>query len=151
MTFVAYHPHMMTLKLSSTSPICSSKSLKFRNYGKAPYIFSPYIQPLHQVIHLMLAIQTNSPHHHQNNNKHLLNLLSPRAWPILKVKSIRIMKCRSILKIFKKRLYMKPPVPEAFCAKGFFQIQPLISGIDFSNKISIPQITLNNLWNLLTS
>ena len=31
-SFVACLPHMMTLKPPSPSPICSSKTLKFRNY-----------------------------------------------------------------------------------------------------------------------
>ena len=37
----------MTLKTPSFSPICSSKSLKFCNYGKAPYIVSSYCQSPH--------------------------------------------------------------------------------------------------------
>ena len=45
--FVACHPHMMTLKSPSSSPICSSKSLKFHNYGKAPYLVSSYCQSPH--------------------------------------------------------------------------------------------------------
>ena len=32
----------MTLKPLYSSPICSSKSLKFSNYGKAPYTVSSY-------------------------------------------------------------------------------------------------------------
>ena len=42
--FVAYHSHMITLKPPSSSSICSSKSLEFRNYGKAPYKASSYRQ-----------------------------------------------------------------------------------------------------------
>ena len=34
----------MVLKPPSSSPICSSKSLKPCNYGKAPYIVSSYCQ-----------------------------------------------------------------------------------------------------------
>ena len=36
---------------------------------------------------------------------------------------------------------MKSPALEALCAKGAFQIQPPISGANFSNDISIPHIT----------
>ena len=36
---------------------------------------------------------------------------------------------------------MESPAPEALCAKGAFQIQPPISGVNFSNNISIPHIT----------
>ena len=39
------------------------------------------------------------------------------------------------------RLCMKSPTPEPLCAKGVFQIQPCISGVNFSNIISIPHIT----------
>ena len=42
--FVACHLLMMTLKPPTPLPLCSLKSLKFRNYGKAPYIFSSYCQ-----------------------------------------------------------------------------------------------------------
>ena len=41
---------------------------------------------------------------------------------------------RSPLKLLKKdRLCMKFPALEALCAKGPFQIQPSISGVNFSN------------------
>ena len=40
--FVDFHAHMMTLKPCSSQPICSSNSLKYSNYGKAPYIVSYY-------------------------------------------------------------------------------------------------------------
>ena len=40
--FVAYHPHMMTLKPPHSTSICSSNSLKLCDYGMAPYIFSLY-------------------------------------------------------------------------------------------------------------
>ena len=43
-TFAGCHPNMMTLKPPSSSPICSSKSLKSHNYGKALYIVSSYCQ-----------------------------------------------------------------------------------------------------------
>ena len=42
--FVACHPHIMSLKPPSSSVICSSKSLKYSNYSKAPYIVSSYQQ-----------------------------------------------------------------------------------------------------------
>ena len=31
-----------------------------------------------------------------------------------------------------------PPAPEELCAKGVFQIQPPISGVNFSNNMSVP-------------
>ena len=40
---------------------------------------------------------------------------------------------------------MKLTVPKALCTKGIFQIQPPISGANFSNNISIPHLTLHNL------
>ena len=46
---------------------------------------------------------------------------------------------------------MKSSAEEALCAKGVFQIQLTISGVNFSNNIPVPQITWHNLWNLLTS
>ena len=36
---------------------------------------------------------------------------------------------------------MKSPALEALYGKGAFQFQPPISGVKFSNDISIPQIT----------
>ena len=55
------------------------------------------------------------------------------------------------------RLSMKPLPLKALCAKGVFQIRLPISGVNFPNNISIPQLepasrnwTLHNLWNLLT-
>ena len=39
------------------------------------------------------------------------------------------------------RLCMKSQAPEKMCAKGVFQIQPPISGVNFSNNISIAHIT----------
>ena len=41
------------------------------------------------------------------------------------------------------RLCMKLTVPKALCTKGIFQIQPPISGANFSNNISIPQFRVN--------
>ena len=35
---------------------------------------------------------------------------------------------------------MKSPTPEAQCAEGFFQIQPPIYNVNFSNNISISQV-----------
>ena len=40
-------------------------------------------------------------------------------------------------------LCMKSPPPEVWREKGVFQIQPPISGVNFSNKISIPQVRVN--------
>ena len=45
---------------------------------------------------------------------------------------------------------MKSPAPETLCAKGVFQIQPHISGVDFLNNVLVPHITRHNLQNLLT-
>ena len=39
------------------------------------------------------------------------------------------------------RLCMKSPTLEALCTKDVFQIQPPISGANFSNNISVPNIT----------
>ena len=39
---------------------------------------------------------------------------------------------------------MKSPTPEAKCAKGVFQIQSPICGVNFSNNISIIQIPVND-------
>ena len=39
---------------------------------------------------------------------------------------------------------MKSPVLEVLFAKGAFQIQSRISGVNFSNDISIPHITWHN-------
>ena len=36
---------------------------------------------------------------------------------------------------------MKSPAPGALCAKGVFQMQLPISGVDFSNNILVPNIT----------
>ena len=33
---------------------------------------------------------------------------------------------------------MNFPAPEALCAKGGFQIQSCISGVNFSNNVSVP-------------
>ena len=38
---------------------------------------------------------------------------------------------------------MKSPPPDAYCEKSFFQIQPRISGVNFSNNTSIPQVRVN--------
>lgn len=76
---------MMILKLLSSSPLFSSKSLKYNNYGKAPYVASSYrlSKPIRQAIHF-LPIQANSPHLQQHTNKHFLICTFPRFWPILK-------------------------------------------------------------------
>ena len=50
--------------------------------------------------------------------------------------------------IKKDRHCMKFPAPKALCAKGVFQIQRPISGVNFSNNTSILHITYYNLWNL---
>ena len=36
---------------------------------------------------------------------------------------------------------MKSPEPGAFSAKDFFQVQPPISGVNFSNNALVPHIT----------
>ena len=41
------------------------------------------------------------------------------------------------------RLCMKSPPPEADCAKGVFQIQMPISGVNFSNNMSKLQARVN--------
>ena len=38
---------------------------------------------------------------------------------------------------------MKSPTPEAKCAKGVFQIQSAVCGINFSNNISMTQVKVN--------
>ena len=38
---------------------------------------------------------------------------------------------------------MKSPSPETWYAKGVFQTKAPISGVNFSNNISIPQIRVN--------
>ena len=42
---------------------------------------------------------------------------------------------------------MKPPTPEAKCAKGVFQIQSPIGGVSFPNNISITQVKVNERKN----
>ena len=42
----------------------------------------------------------------------------------------------------KHRLCIKSPAPGALCAKSVFQMQPPISGVNFSNNILVPHITL---------
>ena len=42
---------------------------------------------------------------------------------------------------------MKSPTPEAKCAKGVFQIQSPICGVNFSNNISITQARVNKRKN----
>ena len=42
---------------------------------------------------------------------------------------------------------MKSPTPEAKCAKGVFQIQSPISGVNYSNNISITQVRANEMKN----
>ena len=42
---------------------------------------------------------------------------------------------------------MKSPTPEAKCAKGVFQIQSPICGVNFSNNISITQVKVNEREN----
>ena len=98
------------LVIPSSSPICSSKSLKFCNYGKGPYIVSFYYQSPHVILLDRLFTwpsQSKLTHH----------------------VSIKI-------------------ATNAFM--DIFQIQPPISGVNFSNNISVPYITWHNLWNLLT-
>ena len=48
-------------------------------------------------------------------------------------------------KVVKKedRLCMKSPPPEAECEKGVFQIQTLVSGVNFSNNMSVSQARVN--------
>ena len=45
--------------------------------------------------------------------------------------------------VFKKedRLYMKSPTPEVKCTKSVFQIQSPICGVNFSNNLSINQVS----------
>ena len=135
----------------SLTPIYSSKSLKFCNYGRIPYIFSfccqsPQSKHLNQAFHLMLPIQTNLSRLHQPKNKHILNCTSPWVWPILSQfwKSYRLqdINCKLPLKIFRKEISFKWNLQ--------FQIQPSISGVNFSNNISIPHITWHNLWKSIT-
>ena len=45
---------------------------------------------------------------------------------------------------------MKSPIPEAKCAKGVFQIQSPICGVNFSNNISITQVSVNERKTNLT-
>ena len=45
---------------------------------------------------------------------------------------------------------MKSPTPEAKCAKGVFQIQSPICGVNFSNNISITQVSVNERKTNLT-
>ena len=42
---------------------------------------------------------------------------------------------------------MKSPTPEVKCAKGVFQIQSPICGVNFSNNISITQVRVNERKN----
>ena len=46
---------------------------------------------------------------------------------------------------------MKSPTPEQKCAKGNFQIQPPICGVNFSNNISMTQVRVNERKNYLGS
>ena len=39
------------------------------------------------------------------------------------------------------RLCIKSTAPGALCAKGAFQMQPLIYVVNFSNKVLVPHIT----------
>ena len=49
-------------------------------------------------------------------------------------------------------LRMKSSASDTLLAKGIFETQHHFSGIDFSNDMSMPQITWHNLWkHLLTS
>ena len=45
--------------------------------------------------------------------------------------------------VFKKedRLYMKSPTPEVKCTKSVFQIQSPICGVNFSNNLSVNQVS----------
>ena len=64
-------------------------------------------------------------------------------WPILRYVTTK--KGQVTTKNIKKdRLCMKSPVLEVLFAKGAFQIQSHISGVNFSNDISIPHITWHN-------
>ena len=108
-SFCGCQPHMMTLKPRSSSPISSSKFLKFRNYGKAPYIVSSYCHSSHiNVFDRLFSWWSKS------------NLTHPVS---IKTSTSTLL--------------------------GVFQIQFRISGVNFSNNISIPHITWHNLLSLL--
>ena len=67
-SLINWSPHIMTLKASSSLPLCSPKSHKHYNYGKAPYIVFSYPQfpqakLLCKAIHLH-SQQTNSQNFH---------------------------------------------------------------------------------------
>ena len=103
-------------------------------------------KPLHQAFHLMFPIQTDLPHHYQHYKKHFkFYFLQEYDQYLVKLKEPQSArhKLQGTNKNIEKEgsLCMKSSTPEEFCAKGVFQIQLPISGINFSNNISIPHVT----------
>ena len=69
--------YMVTLKLHSYPPLCSSVSHKYNNYTKAPYIVSSYPQSLQANLFTDDSVppsQTNSPRLHRHNQWTLVHL-----------------------------------------------------------------------------
>ena len=125
---------MMTLKPPTPSPICSSKILIFRNYGKASHLFcsscqSPHVNVFARLFNWCSQSLATSPSTQQQTPFKLYLL---EEFDQYLVKSKRAIKCRNKEQVTTKnikkegRLCMKSLVPEAFCAKSIFQIQLLL-------------------------
>ena len=105
----------------------------------------PPSKPLCLAIHLMVPIQTNLSHINKYTNKHLLNCTFPKSLSNQYLGMSHLKKCRSPLKIFKKKKdFAWNPQPWRHCVQRvLFKFNP-ISGVNFSNDISIPHITWHN-------
>ena len=85
-------------------------------------------KPLYQVIHLMLPIQTNSAHLHQQQQQQtpfkLYLLQESNQYLVWKSRKVQDIKNTPPLKILKKedRLDMKSPAQEALSTNSVFQI-----------------------------
>ena len=101
----------------------------------------PPDKPLHQAIHLSQA-QTTCLHLHRHTNEHLLQWCLTNNKANLTEPYNQGIKMQVTTKDINKenRLSMKPLPLKALCAKGVFQIRLPISGVNFSNNISIPQL-----------
>ena len=141
----------MTIKHPTPFCSCLSKSHKYDNYDKAPYIVSnsPTKQTSRQSSHAtrrsstpLLLPRIPTKHLYKCNFSKSLTY----NWENLKEFCNRGIS----QDITNKTGIAWNPQPLRQCAEGIFQMQRPICAVNFTNKISRSSWTWHNLWNLLT-
>ena len=143
---------MMTLKPPTPSPICSSKILIFRYYGKASHIFCSSCQTPHVSVFARLFTWCSqslatSPSTQQQTPFKLYLLQESDQYLVKSKRSIKFKnKDQVTTKNMKKRRQTLHEIfsPRGISCKEYFS-NSTPSGVNFSNNIPISKITWQSL------